>query len=98
MDIYEENAISKLMRARKGNDVKWDIKFKKNTDFQKIQRKEPTAKNAKRSFKINERLSKNKMLTLRPGITPIMMNGEYLKEIGNVENSPRDGKQIHDQG
>lgn len=51
MDIYEENAISKLMRARKRNDVKWDIKFKKTTDFQKVQKKEPTAKNAKRSIR-----------------------------------------------
>ena len=66
MDIYEENAISKLMRARKGNDVKWDIKLKKKQIFKRFRKKKPTAKNAKRSFKINERLSKNKMLTLRP--------------------------------
>lgn len=39
MDIYEENAISKLMRARKGNDVKWDIKFKKKQIFKRFRKK-----------------------------------------------------------
>lgn len=38
------------------------------------------------------------MLVLQSWIIPIMKNGGYLNEIGNRENSPRDGKQNTNQG